>query len=1439
MSERYIKRDIPWARVVAFHREIARRAEESFFQLALGNAPSDRWSAIHNFVPPNLSDTWTLQTDNLSEPAVRAWKQSAKALELYIGGPSWPISRKEQNGWRTDWCPFLYRAIRITFEEDGRCQLIPEQGTWDVSPIVYSVLERKGFAPPAPMDQLVANWLQVASGDQQDERKPVTKRLIDAISNDIPIFSELFAKQVVGAQNYAQQPSPWVIFAAPQGGKLTKHLVADYDRLLAVAGDPKANLGGLHLFEGYPDVEPSNQQEPSPIVALNDSQRTAVRDILAARPVTVISGPPGCGKSQVVLSLLLNAWQRGTSVLFSSNNNQAVDVVRERIKRFEENFPIAVRAGSQSRSSLIQSLRDTLNYITGGQRRDLAAGKEVKDKQAELVLKAQELRRIISSKLPQRIDEAVRSALGAYGTYKATCAELQKCDNALDEEYRSFGIPSKPEVFWAKIGEPLEKWLGDIPRYKALIEQDDLQRTQLKKQEGDHLHAYEAGLHLIGLDAAKLPVANPTRNSSPEAFADWFTQYEALLRRPLERNLEPYHWEEGYLRWNGEKDALDWAQQAKRFMGEIRRQCGELGGKHLQVEDVRLRMAKQKEAIDRLGIPANLQITPELIGQWATAYATDTALPERRRDWLPWSERQQARRGMRKAEKSMRKIYPLAIWREIGRLDPEGRGKLSEIVEQTRYWIELREEWNAASPLCARIEEAHALLRGQAGELKAQASAPTDFVPALWLEYAEQINGEAQFAARAAEGWKRRTEATSAKEAIGSVAGHYFSLDLADPVKEGWAAGHGREFTSSIKAMLEKLSPESVIHARSICYAAGTTAFIDSWKQTRDAQKRYQAVSREMECLPKAKHRHGEWLAEKPPVLSGIADAPPDSFPPDNHPLFLRLKSFRDWHARWTDHRDRIAPQHKKKIGEELSWAREKLQAAIELLPVGAQRQQVQKTFATLFSANSEWPTAEIQRVFEEFNPVRIAATIESFDAQIEALSFKIAKFDWFARMAADRKIQEALDELHRHYKLNQERLDPSAYAIFHTALQALPVWITTAMSPQSIPMEPGVFDILVIDEATQCTVTNILPLIYRAKRLVVIGDSEQLPAIPTIRPAAEIALATKCGFEPELLNLVGHAENDLYRAAIQCLPQGRHSVVNLDEHYRSHPLIIGFSNQHVYQARLKLNTKPATSDGLPFGSAVHGQSVRGLAEPGPYNSSWQNKLEARAVCELVNKICSAQELNSCRIGVVTPFRPQEELIRDGVLAAGHSDRVEVGTVHDYQGDERDIMIFSPVISRGISAGAARWVENPRNLINVAITRARTGLFVVADFDVCRGQTGILGSLIKYVEAVELLRKTSRDELELFSWMVVQGWNPQVHRKEGNIEIDFVLTNEGTRLAIEVDGHQHEQTTEADNARDAFLRGLGYDVLRVPARAVRETPSLVIKQIAEKIGFHA
>jgi very-short-patch-repair endonuclease len=158
-----------------------------------------------------------------------------------------------------------------------------------------------------------------------------------------------------------------------------------------------------------------------------------------------------------------------------------------------------------------------------------------------------------------------------------------------------------------------------------------------------------------------------------------------------------------------------------------------------------------------------------------------------------------------------------------------------------------------------------------------------------------------------------------------------------------------------------------------------------------------------------------------------------------------------------------------------------------------------------------------------------------------------------------------------------------------------------------------------------------------------------------------------------------------------------------------------------------------------------------------------------------------------------------------------------------------------------------RFIEEPSNLINVAITRAREGLFIVGNYEFLKTRDSILGELIRYSMQIEELRKPtqgympSQEELILFSLMVIQGWNLKVHHKINhvNYEVDFLIESNISKTVVEVDGLQHKQQTEIDNERDQNLQNLGYNIYRTSTRKVRETPSIVIKEIAEKTGLEA
>jgi KaiC/GvpD/RAD55 family RecA-like ATPase len=129
---------------------------------------------------------------------------------------------------------------------------------------------------------------------------------------------------------------------------------------------------------------------------------------MSGAPVTVVSGPPGTGKSQVIVSALLNAWALGKTVLFASQNNKAVDVVIERVRKFEQDFPILVRAGAKKNSNIASVLMDVQGYAA-----QTGAGSTAAVEDERIKTRLDEIQRQLDSKVPQRISDARTAAFRA------------------------------------------------------------------------------------------------------------------------------------------------------------------------------------------------------------------------------------------------------------------------------------------------------------------------------------------------------------------------------------------------------------------------------------------------------------------------------------------------------------------------------------------------------------------------------------------------------------------------------------------------------------------------------------------------------------------------------------------------------------------------------------------------------------------------------------------------------------------------------------------------------------------------------------------------------------------------------------------------------------------------------------------------------------------
>ncbi len=427
--------------------------------------------------------------------------------------------------------------------------------------------------------------------------------------------------------------------------------------------------------------------------------------------------------------------------------------------------------------------------------------------------------------------------------------------------------------------------------------------------------------------------------------------------------------------------------------------------------------------------------------------------------------------------------------------------------------------------------------------------------------------------------------------------------------------------------------------------------------------------------------------------------------------------------------------------------------------------------------------------------------------------------------------------------------------------------WAVTSLSARGrIPMEPGYFDLVVVDEASQCDIASALPLLYRAKRSVIIGDPMQLRHISTLTHPRDSELQHKHGLVETRIGWM-YSVSSLFDIAASIVPP--ESIINLRDHHRSHADIIGFSNDAFYEGHLRVATRypqlkrpSATQPGIVW------QDVSGSATR-PREGGAVNAEEARAVIDALVDLLVTRGYTGT-VGVVTPFRAQAQLLQSMLQSRPELQAVAVradllvDTVHKFQGDERDVMFFSPVVSSGISAGALGFLRSNGNLFNVAITRARGLLHVVGDRRVTSAcGVDYLEQFVAYVSGLDVARgakveaipatgsreyptvthpeRVSEWERVLYRAMVAEGLKPIPQFSVEQYDLDFALIENGRRLAVEVDGERYHRSWTGelclrDQLRNQRLIELGWDVQRFWVYEVRDEPDRCVRRLKDWVA---
>lgn len=267
-----------------------------------------------------------------------------------------------------------------------------------------------------------------------------------------------------------------------------------------------------------------------------------------------------------------------------------------------------------------------------------------------------------------------------------------------------------------------------------------------------------------------------------------------------------------------------------------------------------------------------------------------------------------------------------------------------------------------------------------------------------------------------------------------------------------------------------------------------------------------------------------------------------------------------------------------------------------------------------------------------------------------------------------------------------------------HLLMSVFPIIMSTNQSVPKLGTPKVHFDLTIIDEAGQCSIGNSLYPILRGRKLLLVGDQNQLQPVVSLNPNKNKSLMEKYHISKDY----SYLSNSILK--VMTTVDSISKFVLLRYHYRSDPKIINFSNKKYYNSQLIIESKP--SDLKQSLYYIETKEHKDL------NTNVRNVAKSEAL-KIIEDIKASGKNN---VGVITPFRNQAILIQEELKERG-MDNVTVGTVHTYQGDEKDTIYLSTCVTPHTLPKTYDWVRNNQELINVATTRAKKELIIVGDYN--------------------------------------------------------------------------------------------------------------------------
>lgn len=494
--------------------------------------------------------------------------------------------------------------------------------------------------------------------------------------------------------------------------------------------------------------------------------------------------------------------------------------------------------------------------------------------------------------------------------------------------------------------------------------------------------------------------------------------------------------------------------------------------------------------------------------------------------------------------------------------------------------------------------------------------------------------------------------------------------------------------------------------------------------------------------------------------------------------------------------------------------------------------------------ANMEWSLRKIEADIQKTGNLHmLAEQIRTMKRKQKSLATNILK----------NKRREALKELLRdenkrrrlkvHAKslvANRKRLQTNILEEedFRPLLEAFPCWcVTTYAVSDSLPLKPGMFDVAIIDEASQCDIASCFPILFRAKRAVIVGDDKQLPHLSFLEKAKEQSFLSQYGIPDKYQLMWRFRTNSMFDLADY---YSMNSVM-LDEHFRSLPPIINFSNHEFYNDRIRVMRKDKPDENvLELVEVVDGKV--------DFDAT-RNLPEIEALVKRLHEIIIEDERknpdNPVTVGIISPFRAQVEQLKVSVskvlsdyMIKKH--QIEIGTAHTFQGDERDIMMISWAVADNSYTQSLMFMQKA-NLFNVAITRGRNKVINFVSRNPRELPDGHFRNYVSYMQNYQdkkqavlsgeideniyknSLEREVADKIRELEHRVVAG------AEIAGLSADLLVDD---KFVIEIDGVDDKTKSHISNMKkQAIIERSGFKVKRITFREWQYSPKACLDRV--------